>query len=52
MLATEAPLCLDPSPVVALLAAKAHHARHKFATLVAFLRKRFADKVKQSISLV
>ena len=33
VLATEAPLCLDPSPVVALLAAKAHHARHKFATV-------------------
>ena len=33
VLATEGPLCLDPSPVVSLLAAKAHHARHKFATV-------------------
>ena len=33
VLATEGPLCLDPSPVVSFLAAKAHHARHKFATV-------------------
>ena len=33
VLASEGPLCLDPSPVVSFLAAKAHHARHKFATV-------------------
>jgi len=33
VLATEGPLCLDPSPVVSLIAAKAHHSRTKFSTV-------------------
>ena len=31
-MATEGPLCLDPSPVVSIIAAKAEHARRKFST--------------------
>jgi len=33
VLATEGPLCLDPNPVVSLIAAKAHHSRTKFSTV-------------------